>query len=47
MSVTRGRMAVICQLHEEGWRLSVSYMNKNDGYLSVTCGGMTVIYQLH
>ena len=26
-------MTVICQLHEARWRLSVSYMRHDDGYL--------------
>jgi len=29
---------VICQLHETGWRLSVSNMRRNDGFLSATSG---------
>jgi hypothetical protein len=29
-------MAVICQLHEAGLQLSVSYTRQDDGYLSVT-----------
>ena len=29
---------VICQLHETGWLLSVSYMREDDGYLSVIIG---------
>jgi hypothetical protein len=29
-------MTVICQLHEAGWLLSVSYMGQVGGYLSVT-----------
>ena len=40
-------MTVICQLHEAGWRLSVSYMRQDDDYLSVTRGRMMVIRQLH
>jgi putative NIF3 family GTP cyclohydrolase 1 type 2 len=41
LSVTWGRMTVICQLHEAGWRLSVSYMRQVGGCLQVC-----VIYQL-
>jgi len=29
-------MTVFCKLHEEGLRLSVSYMKQDNGYLSVT-----------
>jgi len=36
-------MTVFCKLHEEGLRLSVSYMRQDDGYLSVIWGMMTVI----
>jgi hypothetical protein len=32
MSVTLGRLAVICQLLGTGWRLSVSYLRQNDAY---------------
>jgi hypothetical protein len=46
-TITSGRMTVICQLHEAGWRLSVSYMRQDDGYLSVTWGRMAGICQLH
>jgi acetoacetate decarboxylase len=35
LSVTSAKMTVICQLHETGWRLSVSYMRQDGGYLSV------------
>jgi hypothetical protein len=37
---------VICQLHEAGWWLSVSYMKQDDGYLPIASGRMTVICQL-
>ena len=40
-------MTVICQIHEAGWQLSVSYMRQVGGYLSVTLVRMTVICQLH
>jgi len=39
-------MIDICQLQEAGWRLSVSYMSKNDGFLSATWGRLAVICQL-
>jgi hypothetical protein len=32
LSVTGGRMIVICQLDEAGRWLSVSYMRQDDGY---------------
>jgi hypothetical protein len=47
LSVTSAKMTVICQLHETGWRLSVSYMRQDGGYLSDTRGRIVVIYQLH
>jgi hypothetical protein len=47
LSITRGIVAVICQLQEAGWRLSVSYMRQDDGYLSVAWDRMMVICQLH
>ena len=47
LSVTWGRMTVICQLHEAGWRLSVSYMRQVGCYMSATGGRMTAISQLH
>jgi DNA topoisomerase IA len=34
LSVTQGRMTVICQLYEAGWWLSISYMRQDGGYLS-------------
>jgi hypothetical protein len=36
MSATLGRLAVICQLHGEGWRLYVIYFRQNDANLLVT-----------
>ena len=39
-------MTVICQLHEAGLRLSVSYMRQDYGYLSATGGKMAVTCQL-
>jgi len=36
LSVASGRMAVICKLHDAGWRSFVSCMSKNDGYLLAT-----------
>jgi hypothetical protein len=40
-------MSVICHLHETGWRLSISYMRQDGGYLSVARGRMTFICHLH
>ena len=40
-------MTDICQLHEAGWQLSVSYMKQVGGYLSVARGRLAVICQLH
>ena len=45
LSVTRGRMAVILQLHEARWRLFFSYMRQDGGYRSVTSGRRVVICQ--
>ena len=39
LSVTLGRLSVICQLLEAGGRLYVSYMRQGDGYLSVRGAG--------
>jgi len=36
LSITGDRMTVICQLHEQGWHLSVSYMRQISGYQSTT-----------
>jgi hypothetical protein len=36
LSVTLGRLAVISQLHGEGWLFSVRYIGQFFGYLSVT-----------
>ena len=47
LSITWGGMTVICQLHEAGCRLSVSYMREDDDCLLVTWGRMMVIRQLH
>ena len=57
LSITWGRITVICQLHEEGWQLSVSYIRQVGCYMSATWGmmtamadawdRMTVICQLH
>ena len=44
---TWGMMAVICQLQDVSWWLSVSYMSKIDGYLSVTWGRLAVFFKLH
>ena len=43
LSVTWGRLAVICQLHQAGWLLSVSYMRQVGGCLSVTWGRLAVV----
>jgi hypothetical protein len=40
-------MTDICELHEVGWRLFISYMSKVGDYLSVTLGSLTVISQIH
>ena len=40
-------MSVICLLHEAGWRLSISYMRLDGGYLSVARGSNADICQLH
>jgi hypothetical protein len=47
MSVTWGRLSVICQFLEADGRLYVSYMRQDDGYLSVTWARIAVIGQLH
>ena len=47
LSVTLDRLTVICQLHDPGWLLSVSYMREDDGYLSVIIGRLEVICQLY
>ena len=47
LCVIWGSMVVICQLHEAGWRLSVSYMGQDERYLSVTRGNFVVIFQIN
>ena len=47
LSVTCGKMTVICQLHGAGCQLSVSYMGQDDSYASATWGRLTIICQLH
>jgi hypothetical protein len=46
LSITWGRMTVICHLYEAGWRLSLSYMRQDSGYLWTTLGRL-VICQLY
>ena len=36
LSITLGRMTVICQLHQAGWVLSVRYVKQDGGFLSVS-----------
>ena len=40
-------MTVICEQHETGWQLSVTYMRQVGGYLSDTRVRMTALCQLH
>jgi hypothetical protein len=40
-------MTVICQLHEVGYLLSVSYMGQVGGYLSATGSRLAVFCQIH
>ena len=47
LSVTWGRMTVICQLHGAGWKISVSYTRQLCRYMSAKCGRLDDICQLH
>ena len=53
LSATRGRIAVVCQLHEPGYRFSAENvrtlfnLKQDDGYLSATWWRLVVICQLH
>jgi len=38
-------VGVLCQILEAGWRLTVSYMSQDGGYLSVTIGRSAVVYR--